>query len=460
MRPALLALFLTSCIHFPDYGRLVDYAPDTPSTTLVDVAIFDGLSDSLLEHQDVTLAAGVIARVAPTGAPAEGEVIDGRGHTLLPGLIDFHAHTSLTATPPWYLTFPEPRHNLEAHVFAGVTTIVDMGGDWAELATVRAHIAADDWIGPRVFFAGPMFTAAGGYPVTMLEGGYGWLAAFALADKVTTQLDDQSQVESLVRERWAAGARFVKVIVASLPPGAPRLDEATLRRIVRAAHAFGLKVAAHIDTAEDALLAARAGIDVLAHGVETSILDPAQAAEICQSGISVVPTLVNYQRFDEIAARHYVGSEIERLSEPPELLAAFSDDELRDKEMPESMKPWADALVKFSAARGPNALKLYQAGCRILTGSDSMGSIAAFAGGIHDELRLLVAAGLPAATVLRSATSTAARFIEPGGRFGVVQVGAIADLLLVRGDPLARIEATRDIAQVFLRGRRVERTPR
>jgi len=264
----------------------------------------------------------------------------------------------------------------------------------------------------------------------------------------------------MVRERWAAGARFVKVIAASLPAGAPTLDEPTLRRIVRAAHAFGLRVAAHIDTAQDALLCARTGVDVLAHGVETSVLTDAQAKTICESGIWVAPTLVNYQRFDEINARHYAASEMEWKSEPPELLAAFSDEELATKSMPAAMKPWADALIEFSAARGPNALKLYQAGCRILTGSDSMGSIGAFAGGIHDELKFLVAAGLPPAFVLKAATSTAASYLEPAGHFGVVRAGAVADLLLVRGDPLARIEATRDIAAVFLRGRRVERSPR
>ena len=88
-----------------------------------------------------------------------------------------------------------------------------------------------------------------------------------------------------------------------------------------------------------------------------------------------------------------------------------------------------------------------------------MGAIGSFAGGIHDEMKLLVAAGLPPAVVLKAATSTAAHYLAPDGHFGTIVPGAVADLLLVRGNPLVNIEVTRDISEVFVRGKRLQRMP-
>ena len=87
----------------------------------------------------------------------------------------------------------------------------------------------------------------------------------------------------------------------------------------------------------------------------------------------------------------------------------------------------------------------------------SGGSIGTFPGSLHEEMRLLVEAGVPVGEVLLAATSGTARFLDPEGRFGAIEVGFAADLLLVDGDPTTDIRRTEDIVQVFVGGQPARR---
>jgi imidazolonepropionase-like amidohydrolase len=102
-------------------------------------------------------------------------------------------------------------------------------------------------------------------------------------------------------------------------------------------------------------------------------------------------------------------------------------------------------------------MKLYQAGVPVHVGTDAMGSIAAFAGGVHDELRFQVEAGMPPYEVLMGATSRSARFLDANADYGTIEPGKAADLLLVRGNPLEDITTTRNIVQVFIAGTPITR---
>ena len=456
----LAALGCCACVHFPSYRQLVSTKP-LGRAVIRDVRLFRGTSTQAEEHMDVVIADGKIADVRATGGEAGGEIIDGRGLTLLPGLIDLHAHLTLTAAPPWYLSVPKPGHNAQAHVFAGVTTVLDAGGDPDEIVELRRKIAEGSAVGPRIFFAGRHLTVPGGYPLDMLRDVYGRLAYWSTEGSHARGFSDVASLEKEIDEAHAKGATFVKLMVATVPPsGAPRLSDEQVRAAVKRAHANGMKAMAHIDTVDDALQCARDGVDLLAHGVEAPAISEEQARQIAASGIAMEPTLVNFERFDELAAGHYAGSDIERQSEPEELLAQFSDDKLaaaRPDLEKSSFESWALELEKYREERPRNLYKLYKAGVPILAGTDAQGSIAAFAGGIHDELRFMVAAGLPPGEALLAATGRAAKFLDPRADFGVVEKGNSADLLLVRGDPLADISATRNIERIFLRGMSVER---
>jgi imidazolonepropionase-like amidohydrolase len=466
--PLVLALAaLPACVHFPNHTRLVTRA-GAPSPILIrDARVFRATSTEAEEHLDVLIADGRIQSVGPTGAapPAGARVIDGQGKTLLPGFVDLHAHLTYTAAPPWYLTLPKPTHNAEAHVYSGVTTILDLGGDIDDILDVQRRIADGRLVGPRIYFAGPHLTAPGGYPLNMIKQVYGSLAAANLGGSHVRGIASVAEMEKTIDRLHERGARFVKLIVATIPPtatGAPHLDETLIRAAVARAHGHGMKVAAHIDTLEDARTCARSGVDLLAHDVVDSAVSEADAKELAASGIHMEPTLVGWERWDELGAGHYVGSAIERQTEPPELMAQFSDEKLRAEMHVWSDGPfrsWGVELARHKGDRVTNLQRLHAAGMPIHVGTDAMGSIAAFAGAYHDELKFLVEAGLPPGEVLRQATAGAAAFLDDKATFGVIEPGRAADLVLVRGNPLADITATREIETVIVGGALVERTP-
>src|SRR5260370_14321865 len=151
MRVALALLSLLSCVHSPRYPSLLKAPEHPPSSILIrDVRVFRGTAPQAEEHLDVLVAGGKIAEVRPSGPAARAElVIDGRGLTLLPGFIDMHAHLTYTAAPPWYLTMPRPEHNAEAHVYAGVTTALDVGAATDDILALQRKIPQGRRAGPR-----------------------------------------------------------------------------------------------------------------------------------------------------------------------------------------------------------------------------------------------------------------------------------------------------------------------
>jgi imidazolonepropionase-like amidohydrolase len=309
-----------------------------------------------------------------------------------------------------------------------------------------------------VFYAGPILTAPDGYPGSLIRDVYGRLAAASTLPKLTRPVESPEEATLAVREAWAHGARVIKVVVADIPRGTPRLSEAMLRAIVIQASQLGMPVAAHIDTVDDALLAARVGIRLFAHNVTTGALTAQQAKELVAAGIVLTPTLVNFERFDRLAEGKYEPTVMVKASEPPGLLSEFGGEHVHPEDLTPEFLAFGREIQAHEADRSKNTKLLYDAGVPIVIGTDSNGSVGSFPGGIHDELALLVKAGIPPAEVLLAATSRAARFLEPAPSFGTIEVGKSADLLLVEGNPLVDITTTTKIVQVIVRGVPLERT--
>jgi imidazolonepropionase-like amidohydrolase len=155
----------------------VGVAPRTPRAyCLRNVRVFDAPHATLLEGtRDVLVRDGWIAAIAPAGLKVSGVAdVDGHGGTLLPGLIDAHVHTGAGYGPPWKLTLPAPEENLEAFLYAGVTTVLDLGNLTPQVFRQRDKIHAGAILGPRFYAAGPMMTAPGGHPVGLLRLALPW----------------------------------------------------------------------------------------------------------------------------------------------------------------------------------------------------------------------------------------------------------------------------------------------
>jgi imidazolonepropionase-like amidohydrolase len=419
-----------------------------PSTLIRGARVFDG--ERLREASDVLLASRTITGIgASLGVPAGTEIIDGRGRTLLPGLIDCHVHAGDVRALGQALTF-------------GVTTELDMFSD-PDLAAQRRSLAdrRDDVADIRTSTQGA--TPAGGTLQRLNPG----------LPTVTGPRD----AAAFVAARAADGADYLKIYLED-PAwyGSPALSAATVRALVAAAHSSGLLAIAHADSAALARMFIQAGGDALAHVLGDLDVTPEFLADLRRRPAFVVATL---RATAVLSAAHADQIEADQrdLARHP-CLGPYLDQPTRAVFTRPGLLADARARGAAAACRGGrldydgalhSVTALHQAGISVLAGTDTNypgpgdGNVIlnAFAGhgiALHHELALLVRAGLTPAAALAAATSAPARCFGLTDR-GRIAPGLRADLLLVDGDPCADITATRNIAAIWRNGTRLHRQP-
>ena len=257
------------------------------------VRVFDAPAARLMDGRyDVVVRDGRIAAVAAPGAPADGlPEVDGAGATLLPGLVDVHTHTGAGSAPPWLSELPNEGENLKAFLYAGVTTILDAGNFTPAVFRTRAKLAAGQALGPRLYAAGPMFTAPGGHPVAILSATLPFFLRGYVVSRFTREVGTPDEARSAVAALLPERPDVVKVAIDRLPAGAPRIANDVLAALVARAHEGGVRVVAHIGSSEDARDAVAAGVDALLHDVYLEEITDEAVAAIRARGIPVAPTL-------------------------------------------------------------------------------------------------------------------------------------------------------------------------
>lgn len=386
------------------------------------VRVFDGTR--VLPNTSVLVIDGRIAAVGARVKTPQGiATIDGSGKTVLPGLIDAHAHSWGEAQS-------------DALRF-GVTAELDMLGDWnrlPELKRQRESLArtqqADLWS------AGAAVTAPGGHGTQ-----YGM--------KVPT-LDADGDPAAFVAGRVAEGSDYIKLIIEDFSAHSdtrrlPTITAAQAKLAIAAAHKAGKLGVVHVSRLKDGKAAIDAGADGLVH----MFGEPGDAAFVAaakQHKAFVTPTLSVLATM----ARTGEGGKLGDDARLAPWLAKAQTDSLKASFGPGTPKPaiLADAIANVRA--------LHAAGVDILAGTDAGNPGTTHGASMHGELELLVRAGLTPTQALAAATSVPARRFGLGDR-GRIAPGQRADLLMVDGDPTRDILATRAIAQVWKNGYAVER---
>ncbi len=386
-----------------------------------DVRVFDG--KRVIPRTDVVVRGG---RIESVGGKAKADglaVVDGTGRTLIPGLIDAHTHTYGAAQK-------------DALRF-GVTTELDMFTDWHLLEAARRQRAslertdrADLWS------AGTLATAPHGHGTE-----YGLpIPTVAMP----------SEAQPFVDARLAEGSDYLKVILedgSSFARRIPTLDVPTLDALVAAAHRRGRLALAHVSTRLDALHAVDAGIDGLAHVFVDRRADAATVASLRTHRTFVVPTL-------SVIAVKAGAAEGAKLATDARVVPFLSADQVR---MLNASFPIAPARAGFLADATASVARLHAAGVPLLAGTDAGNPGTTHGATLHQELALLVGAGLTPSEALNAATALPARLFALGDR-GRIVAGQRADLVLVDGDPTRDIAATRDIVTIWKNGYAVDRT--
>ena len=389
---------------------------------LRDVRVFDGAR--VLPRAQVLVIDGRIAAVGTGVKTPQGVAeIDGSGKTVLPGLIDAHAHSWGDAQS-------------DALRF-GVTAELDMLGDWNRLPEIkrqRESLArtqlADLWS------AGAAVTAPGGHGTQ-----YG--------TKVPT-LDADGDPAAFVAGRVAEGSDYIKLILEDFSAHSdtrrlPTITAAQAKIAIATAHKAGKLGVVHVSRLQDGKAAIDAGADGLVH-IFAEPGDAAFVAAAKKHKAFVVPTL-------SVLAMMARAGEGEKLAADARLapwLGKEQNDSLKASFGPGEPKPaiLADAIANVRA--------LHAAGVDILAGTDAGNPGTTHGASMHGELELLVRAGLTPTEALAAATSVPARRFNLGDR-GRIAPGQRADLVMVDGDPTRDILATRAIARVWKNGYAVER---
>ena len=380
--------------------------------------MFDGWSEDLADGRDVLVEGGVIREISPTPLAATGEVevVDCGGRVLMPGLIDAHVHVYAASVnlmrvvrwPGTYLAHFAARF-LEGSLDRGFTTLRDMGGaDIGLTSALRDGLL----VGPRVIHGGRVISQTGGHGD--LRPGDSELSEFdscgcsCRSDHIAVVADGVDAVRKAVREELRRGAAHIKVMgsggVASPTDPLDRCQYSNeeIAAAVDEAQRMGKYVAAHCHPAEAVRRCVELGVRSIEHA---TLIDDDTAAFMAARGAFAVPTMATiFALLDQGAALGLPPASVEKLMQ-------VGDHALESLEI------------------------LHRAGVKMGLGTDLLGQLH-----VHQssefELRGRV---LPPLEILRSACAVNAELINHEDRLGCIREGAMADLLVVDGDPLQDI---------------------
>jgi imidazolonepropionase-like amidohydrolase len=395
---------------------------------------------------DVLIRGDRIAAVGPGIAiPPGARVIRADGQTLLPGLFDLHTHLPYATAAGVSGDWPK---NLKAYLYCGVTSVVDFGTYAEMFEPMRKLMAGGEVAAPRVSLAARV-TTPGGHGA---EGGRG--------DLFSLEVQTPREARAAVRRLLAYKPDVIKVFTDGWRYGAApdmtSMREDTLAALVDEAHRNNVPVLTHTVTLDKAKVAARAGVDVLAHGIGDADADEELIGLLKEKGTTYVSTLAVYEPRGRNILTPLLAAVLDSAANaviappltPPDGQGSTRDGVVYNGGSPRARR-WQFLMRNVRALGG--------AGVRLGAGTDAGVTGAHHGWATLRELRLLVSAGLTPLEAITAATGRSARAIKVDAERGTVAPGKLADLVLVDGAPHRDIADLERVSRVFLGGREVDR---
>ena len=417
--------------------------------TFQHVTLIDGTGAPPRRDMTVVVEDGRFVELIPTAraAPPTGRVIEGRGKYLIPGLIDIHIHLagSAAGAMPGGGPTVDRQAALEAlasYLYAGVTTVLDVGNNPDNILPMRADERAGRILAPHIFATGNLVTYPGSHGTSMAVNVERWPEArAALQAQFDTQHPDVQKI-TYDDEGW--GAR----------PLIPILPRDLLQHIIEFYNDHGVRTTVHISNESRAREAIFSGVDSLAHTPAQGPVTDSFVKLLAAKRIPVASTVTigdNYGRVhdhaDFLDQPLYVATmRADQRAELKRIAAAGGETALRGS--PELYRrSWRVYWQTQTPILQDNLRRIDAAGGIVAAGTDASNGAAT-----HRELELLAAAGIPPLRVLRIATLNGARLLGRQEEMGSIAEGKIADAVLLDADPVADIGNTKRIVLVMKAG--------
>jgi imidazolonepropionase-like amidohydrolase len=402
---------------------IADPAPPERGLWLADARLWDGTGGRVRERCSLLVERGRIARIAEAGEPAPdgAQAVELGRRTVMPGLVDAHAHVGGSFAGPLPAKGAEallpgtPAHllarELREAVRMGITTVRDVGSIGDLVVDARQAMRYGAFDGPRLLTCGRIVSPTG-------PGGRFFAGMYREAD-------GPDDVRRAVREQIRYGADFVKVMTTGArsveleDPEPAQLTREELLVLVEEAHRLGYRTCAHCEGLAGTELAVEAGVDTIEHGMYLN-QRPDLLERMAAQGQVLVPTLT--------FLLHVAGVEPSEAGAP---------------------SPWSPLLVELGRHNVEQATLTVaaarEAGVRLAMGSDA----APLHRGARELLRM-VEAGLSTEAALRAATAGGAYALGLEAEIGTIEPGRLADLLVVDGDPLSEPTLLCDRDRIWL----------
>jgi enamidase len=392
--------------------------------------LIDGTGNEPIQNAMVVIEGNHFGHVGSRIKYSEDKsVIDLQNNTIMPGLIDCHLHLGgLTIEKPgkaigrvsfidtvsffWdYLRNYAHRRRLA--IESGVTTIRSAGDHYPHIIRLRDKIAGGRLTGPRIFAVGPTITAPGGHPADTIYKGNRYVI-----ENATRQIADANIAREEVRGLAESGVDCIKAIYSDVDPmntthRVPKLSLNVLEAIADEAHKHNLRLMVHTGSPKEAMDSVKSGADSIEHG----LLPGGDSSEFCDELVRMMLDRGTY----------FV----------PTIAIAWAY-----KEKYPNVFLYLKKAVK----------KLYDAGVSIAAGTDSGTPGVVIGKGLHKELELLVEAGLSPMDAIIAGIRNAANNLGKGNELGTIEKGKLADMIVISGNPLEKIERTKDTKMVVKDG--------
>lgn len=446
------------------YGSL---QAQNKATVIKDVNLIDVEKGKVIKNATIIIENTQIKEVFTKKAkvPQNARVIEAKGKWLMPGMADGHIHffqsgglytrpDAIDLRKHWSYEKEQKEIQkrlpdlMQRYLRCGVTTVVDVGGPMTNYAIRKKYQNAAK--APNILVTGPLIST---YQPK----------AFQIKDAPIIKVNNPEEAKALVKKQLPYKPDLIKIWYIVQPGQSAESNLPIIKATIEEAHKNSLKVAVHATEYNTALLAVKAGADILVHSVRDKVVDKTFIRLLKKKKVVYIPTLIvgaNYfKTFTVSIATHsqdinyanpFFYNTLNDLKRLPDSLLSKRYQKLRKAGMTPFLK---QLMSKRDSVMAINLKKLYQSGVNVVVGTDAGNIGTMHASSYLQELEAMQKAGLTNAEVLKAATINAAIGFGKDKVWGTVTKGKKADLVLLNANPLEKLSNLNQLHAVIRQGK-------